>query len=181
MKMQILNTELRLVQGDITELDVDAIVNAANSQLVLGAGVAGAIRRKGGPQIQLECDQIGGTPVGTAVITGGGLLRARHVIHAVGPQMGEGNEDVKLKNATLNSLNVADENRLQSIAFPAISTGIFGFPLDRCARIMVATAVKFLQRPTSLALVIFCLFSADAFAAFQAEIEGVERQHRKEP
>ena len=95
--------------------------------------------------------------------------------------MGEGNEDVKLKNATLNSLNVADENRLQSIAFPAISTGIFGFPLDRCARIMVATAVKFLQRPSSLTLVIFCLFSADAFSAFQAEIEGVQRQHRKEP
>ena len=90
--------------------------------------------------------------------------------------MGEGSEDVKLKNATLNSLNVADENKLQSIAFPAISTGIFGFPLDRCARIMVATAVGFLQRPTSLTQVIFCLFSADAFEVFQVEMAGLARQ-----
>jgi O-acetyl-ADP-ribose deacetylase (regulator of RNase III) len=93
MKMKILNAEIRLVQGDITELDVDAIVNAANARLVLGEGVAGAIRRKGGPQIQMECDGIGGTPVGTAVITGGGLLIARYVIHAVVPRKGEGDED----------------------------------------------------------------------------------------
>ena len=152
MKMQILNTELRLVQGDITELDVDAIVNAANSHLILGEGVAGAIRRKGGPQIQMECDRLGGTPVGTAVITGGGVLKARHVIHAVGPRMGEGNEDEKLWSATL-------------------STGIFGFPLDRCASIMVGTTVDFLQRPSGLNLVVFCLFSADAFEVFQTEIE----------
>ena len=96
-------------QGDITELDVDAIVNAANSQLFLGESVAGAIRRKGGPQIQTECDLLGGTPVGTRVITGGGLLKARHGIHAVGPCMGEGNEDDKLKNVTLSSLKVAED------------------------------------------------------------------------
>jgi len=179
--MKILSTELRLVQGDITELDLDAIVNAANSQLILGEGVAGAIRRKGGPQIQMECDRIGGTPVGTAVITGGGLLKARHVIHAAGPRMGEGNEDDKLRNATLSSLNVAEDNGLHSIGFPAISTGIFGFPLDRCARIMVGTTVDFLQRPTGLISVVFCLFSADAFEVFQAEIEGFARQDRKEP
>ena len=179
--MKILNTELLLVQGDITELDTDAIVNAANSQLVLGAGVAGAIRRKGGPRIQLECDQIGGTPVGTAVITGGGLLKARHVIHAVGPQMGEGNEDEKLKNATLNSLKVADENGLGSVAFPAISTGIFGFPVDRCARIMIETTVDFMLHPTSLKQVVFCLFSADVFGVFRAELESLERLNRKEP
>jgi O-acetyl-ADP-ribose deacetylase (regulator of RNase III) len=95
--------------------------------------------------------------------------------------MGEGNEDAKLKNATLSSLSVADDNKLQSIAFPAISTGIFGFPLDRCARIMIAAAVEFLKRPTSLTLVTFCLFSGEAFAIFQTEIEGVERQHRKGP
>lgn len=176
MKMKILNTELRLVHGDITELDVDAIVNAANSRLILGEGVAGAIRRKGGPQIQTECDRVGGTPVGTAVITGGGLLKARHVIHAVGPRMGEGNEDDKLKNATLSSLQVADKSHLKSIGFPAISTGIFGFPLDRCARIMLGTTVDFLQRPTSLTQVIFCLFSADAFEVFQVEMDGLARQ-----
>jgi len=174
--MKILNTELRLLQGDITELDVDAIVNAANSRLILGEGVAGAIRRKGGPQIQKECDHLGGTPVGTAVITSGGLLKARHVIHAVGPRIGEGNEDDKLKKATLSSLQVAEKSSLKSIAFPAISTGIFGFPLDRCARIMLGTTVDFLQRPTSLTQVIFCLFSVDAFEVFQLEIEGLARQ-----
>jgi len=179
--MKILNAELRLVQGDITELDVDAIVNAANSRLILGEGVAGAIRRKGGPQIQMECDRIGGTPVGTAVITSGGLLKARHVIHAVGPRMGEGNEDEKLKNATLSSLKVAQDNGLHSIGFPAISTGIFGFPLVRCARIMVGTAVDFLQQPTGLTSVVFCLFSAEALEVFQAKIEGFARQDRKEP
>jgi O-acetyl-ADP-ribose deacetylase (regulator of RNase III) len=126
----------------------------------------------------MECDRIGGTPVGTAVITGGGLLKARHVIHAVGPRMGEGNEDDKLKNATLSSLRVAEDNGLHSIAFPAISTGIFGFPLDRCARIMVGTTVDFLQRTSGLNSVVFCLFSADAFQVFQAEIE---RQDRKKP
>ena len=178
MKMQILNTKLRLVQGDITELDVDAIVNAANAQLSLGEGVAGAIRRKGGPQIQMECDRFGGTPVGTAIITGGGLLKARHVIHAVGPRMGEGNEDEKLRSATLSSLKVAEDNGLRTLAFPAISTGIFGFPLDRCARIMVGTTVEFLQRPTGLNSVTFGVFSADAFDVFQADIEG---QHGKEP
>ena len=181
MKMKILNAELRLVQGDIAELDVEAIVNAANSRLILGEGVAGAIRRKGGPEIQSECDLIGGTPVGTAVITGGGRLKARHVIHAVGPRMGEGNEDDKLRSATLSSLRVAEENGLHSLGFPAISTGIFGFPLDRCARIMVGTTMDFLQRPTGLTSVVFCLFSADAFEVFQAEIEGFARQHRKEP
>jgi O-acetyl-ADP-ribose deacetylase len=178
MKMQILNTELRLVQGDITELDVDAIVNAANSHLILGEGVAGAIRRKGGPDIQNECDRIGGTPVGTAVITSGGRLKARYVIHAVGPRMGEGNEDDKLRSAALSSLRVAEDNGLHSIAFPAISTGIFGFPLDRCARIMVGTTVDFLQRTSGLNSVVFCLFSADAFKVFQAEIE---RQDTNEP
>jgi O-acetyl-ADP-ribose deacetylase (regulator of RNase III) len=181
MKMKILNTELRLVQGDITELDVDAIVNAANAHLILGEGVAGAIRRKGGPEIQNECDRIGGTPVGTAVITGGGRLKARHVIHAVGPRMGEGNEDDKLRNATLSSLRVAEDNGLHSLGFPAISTGIFGFPLDRCARIMVGTTVDFLQGPTRLTSVLFCLFSADALEVFQTEIAGRARQDGKKP
>jgi len=180
MKTKIQNTEVRLVQGDITELDVDAIVNAANSQLILGEGVAGAIRRKGGPQIQIECDRIGGTPVGTAVITGAGLLKARHVIHAVAPRMGEGNEDDKLRNATLSSLKVAEDNGLCSIAFPAISTGIFGFPLDRCARIMVGATVDSLRATNGLASVTFCLFSADAFEVFQREIAQLARQDRKE-
>src|SRR4030042_3090757 len=101
MRIAIGHTTVELVQGDITDMAMDAIVSAANAQLILGGGVAGAIRRKGGPSIQQECSKIGGTFVGGAVITGAGNLKAKYVIHAVGPRMGEGNEDEKLKNATL--------------------------------------------------------------------------------
>ena len=116
MKVNINQSSIELIDGDITEQDTDAIVNAANAQLILGAGVAGAIKRKGGPKIQKECNEIRGTIVGGAVITSGGNLKARHVIHAVGPRMGEGDEDNKLKNATLNSLKVAEKKGLKSIA-----------------------------------------------------------------
>lgn len=166
MKVEIAGRTLELVEGDITEMDTDAIVNAANAQLVLGGGVAGAIRRKGGPAIQAECDKIGGTFVGGAVMTTGGRLKARHVIHAVGPRMGEGDEDEKLRNATLNSLRVADENGLKSVAFPAISTGIFGFPIQRCAEIMLAATVEHLQGQTGIERVVFCLFGQDSYDVF---------------
>jgi O-acetyl-ADP-ribose deacetylase (regulator of RNase III) len=126
---KINDTDLLLVEGDITDQDTDAIVNPANAMLQLGAGVAGAIREKGGETIQEECDRLGGTYVGGAVMTGGGNLKAKHVIHAVGPRMGEGDEDTKLRNATMNSLLLAEEHDLKSIAFPAIGTGVFGFRL----------------------------------------------------
>ncbi len=170
MKVEIGGRTLELVEGDITEMDTDAIVNAANDRLVLGGGVAGAIRRKGGPAIQAECDKIGGTFVGGAVITTGGKLNARHVIHAVGPRMGEGNEDEKLRNATLNSLKVADENGLKSIAFPAISTGIFGFPIQGCAEIMLAAAVEHLRGQTRIERVVFCLFGQDSYDVFAGQL-----------
>ncbi len=166
MKKTINKSIIEFVEGDITEMDTDAIVNAANATLQLGAGVAGAIRRKGGPKIQEECDKIGGTFVGGAVITTGGNLKARYVIHAVGPRMGEGNEDEKLKNATLNSLKVAEENKLKSVAFPAISTGIFGFPLDRCAQIMLSTTIEYLKGKTDIKQVVFCLFGGRASKYF---------------
>ncbi len=174
MEVNIAGRTLELVQGDITEMDTDAIVNAANAQLVLGGGVAGAIRRKGGPRIQEECDQIGGTFVGGAVITTGGQLKARHVIHAVGPRMGEGAEDEKLRNATLNSLKRADEHRLKSIAFPAISTGIFGFPIQRCAKIMLTTAVEYLRGDTALERVVFCLYGQDSFEVFARQLQRID-------
>jgi len=158
MKKTINKSIIELIEGDITEMDADAIVNAANAALQLGAGVAGAIRRKGGPKIQDECDKIGGTFVGGAVITTGGNLKARYVIHAVGPRMGERNEDEKLKNATLNSLKIAEQNKLKSVAFPAISTGIFGFPVDRCAQIMLSTTIEYLKGETNIKQVVFCLF-----------------------
>ena len=171
MDVKIGNRTLELVEGDITEMDTDAIVNAANAQLVLGGGVAGAIRRKGGPRIQEECDRLGGTFVGGAVITTGGDLKARHVIHAVGPRMGEGNEDEKLRSATLNSLKVADEHGLKSIALPAISTGIFGFPIGRCAEIMLGAAVEHLRDKTGIERVVFCLFGWDNYEVFVRQLE----------
>jgi len=160
-----------LIKGDITEMETDAIVNAANAQLILGGGVAGAIRRKGGPAIQTECNKIGGTFVGGAVITTGGNLKAKFVIHAVGPMMGEGDEDNKLRNATINSLKIADKNNLKSISFPAISTGIFGYPLDRCAEIMLAETINYLKDETGLEKVVFCLFDQQAFDIFIQKLE----------
>jgi O-acetyl-ADP-ribose deacetylase (regulator of RNase III) len=166
MERKVGRAVIEVNQCDITEMETDAIVNAANAQLILGAGVAGAIKAKGGPKIQEECDAIGGTFVGGAVITTGGNLKAKHVVHAVGPRMGEGNEDEKLKNATLNSLKVADENNLTSITFPAISTGIFGFPKERCAELMLQTAIDYLKGDTGLKRVVFCLHGASSFDIF---------------
>ncbi|UCB56876.1 MAG: macro domain-containing protein [Candidatus Omnitrophota bacterium] len=162
---------IKLVKGDITGLSVDAIVNAANAYLQMGGGVAGAILRKGGRSIQDECDKIGFTPVGEAAITGGGKLKAKYVIHAVGPRMGEGEEDNKLLNATLNSLKIAQKRRLKSIAFPAISTGIFGYPLDRCARIMLKTTDEFLSKSDLPQEVIFCLYDDKAYRMFEKTLE----------
>jgi O-acetyl-ADP-ribose deacetylase (regulator of RNase III) len=169
MEKVINRSILELVQGDITEMETDAIVNAANAQLVLGGGVAGAIKKKGGAAIQEECNRIGGTHVGGAVITTGGNLKAKNVIHAVGPRMGEGDEDRKLKDATLNSLKIADQHHLESISFPAISTGIFGYPLDRCARIMLSTTIEYLKGETGLRRVVFCLYREESFSAFSGE------------
>ncbi|HEY0590395.1 MAG TPA: macro domain-containing protein [Thermoanaerobaculia bacterium] len=163
--------KIELLEGDITTLAVDAIVNAANSHLQHGGGVAGAISRKGGPSIQKESDRIGFVPVGGAAVTSAGSLPARWVIHAVGPRMGEGDEDAKLRRATLASLERAEELGARTIAFPAISTGIFGYPLDRCARIMIDTVSGFAPRARSLEKVTFCLFGADAMREFTAALD----------
>ena len=136
---------LRVKKGDITDEEVDAIVNAANSHLQHGGGVAGAIVRKGGRIIQEESNKIGYVPVGGVAVTSAGSLKAKYVIHAVGPRWGEGNEDEKLKNAVLNSLKKAQELELESISLPAISSGIFGFPKERCAKIMIKTIIDFFE------------------------------------
>lgn len=163
-------TQLELVEGDITELEVDAIVNPANSDLKLGEGVAGAILEKGGPSIQKECDRIGGTLVGTAVITGAGDLPHKHVIHAVGPRMGEGDEDRKLASAVRSSLALADRHGLKSIAVPAISTGEFGFPVSRCARVTLTEIHRYMQGGTKLERVVVCLFDDSTFSKFRQEL-----------
>jgi O-acetyl-ADP-ribose deacetylase (regulator of RNase III) len=153
---------------------VDAIVNAANSALQHGGGVAGAIVRKGGRSIQEESDRIGHVPVGGAAMTGAGTLRARHVIHAVGPRMGEGDEDRKLAAAITSVLKLATEQGLRSLSIPAISAGIFGFPKDRCARILVGETARFLAAgETSLQMVEFCIFDREAYGFFQGEMEKI--------
>ena len=164
---QIGDTLILLLNADITEMQVDAIVNAANSALILGAGVAGVIHSKGGPAIQKECDTIGGTVVGGAVITGAGQLKAGYVIHAVGPRMGEGQEREKLASATEQSLFRASEYQLTSIAFPAISTGIFGYPVEDCAQIMLTTTSRFLREEKHLLKEIyFCLWGPENLQVF---------------
>ena len=159
---------IELVQGDITELNTDAITNAANSSLVLGAGVAGAIYRKGGQAIQDECNTIGHCNVGKAVITTGGNLKAKHVIHAVGPRMGEGQEHAKLASAIQAVLELAEENKLGSVAIPAISTGIFGFPMKDCAVIMSQKLTDYsYEMRAYLHHVQVCLYDAVTYQIFK--------------
>jgi O-acetyl-ADP-ribose deacetylase (regulator of RNase III) len=155
-----------LRQGDLTEAQVDAIVNAANNDLVLGAGVAGAIRTKGGPSIQAECDKLGPIPIGEAAITGAGKLKARFVIHAASIRLGGRTTEAALRNSTRNSLKRAAEKRLESIALPAIGTGIAGFPIERCAEVMLEEARDHLRGTTSLTRVEMVLFDAPALKAF---------------
>jgi O-acetyl-ADP-ribose deacetylase (regulator of RNase III) len=153
-------------QGDLTDMDTDAIVNAANNDLQLGAGVAGAIRRKGGEEIQRECDEIGSIPVGYAAITGGGKLKARHVIHAASMQLGGRTTAAALRNSVAHSLRIAGERGLKTIAFPAVGTGIAGFSMEECASILLEEAVRHLKAPTSLEKIHFVLFDDGACEVF---------------
>lgn len=174
MQVTINNTVLELTEGDITEADTEAIVNPANAALVLGGGVAGAIRTKGGSAIQAECNTYGGIPIGAAVKTTGGNLKAKYVIHAVGPRMGEGDEDSKLKTATLSALKLTDRDGIKTLTFPAISTGIFGFPMDRCAEIMLRTTIDYLNGETDIEKVTFCLDGKGAYKIFQAQLNNFD-------
>lgn len=164
------DTLLELVEGDITVFEVDAIVNPANAELRLRGGLSGVIRKKGGKSIQDECDRIGGTGVGTAVMTGAGKLPVKQVIHAVGPKMGEGDEDRKLASAVRSALALADRNGLRTIAIPPISTGDYGFPVDRCARILLTEVHRYLQGGTKLERVIVVLDGKDNYQTFRREL-----------
>ncbi len=176
MEAKIGRSRLRLVVGDITDMEVDAIVNAANTRLKMGGGVAGAILRKGGWEIQEECDRIGYCPVGGAVATGAGKLKAKYVIHAVGPiYRGRGDEDEKLRSAVLSSLKLADELGVESIAFPAISTGAFRFPKDRCARIMIRTISEYLRAGTGIRDVYICLYDEETYRIFEEAFKELLR------
>jgi O-acetyl-ADP-ribose deacetylase (regulator of RNase III) len=169
------NTRIVLKRADITQEETEAIVNAANSRLQHGGGVAGAIVRRGGRVIQEESDRIGYVPVGGAALTSGGSLKARFVIHAVGPRMGEGDEDRKLKDATLSSLHLADQKGIRSLSFPAISTGIFGYPIDRCACVMLEATREHCGKETAIREIRFCLFDDAALQVFAAAADAILR------
>ena len=179
IKKQIHNKIFVLTKSDITERNVDAIVNAANSHLLHGGGVAGSIVRKGGRIIQEESNKIDYVPTGSAVITSAGRLQCNYVIHAVGPQMGEGEEDSKLKNVIQNIMKLANEKFFSSISIPAISSGIFGFPKDRCATILVEESLKFLKEnpETSLQLVEFCILDDETYKYFETEFSLIDKNN----
>ena len=178
--MQINHTFLELVQADITTLDVDAIVNAANESLLGGGGVDGAIHRAAGPELLAECRTLGGCRTGEAKITRGYRLKARHVIHTVGPiytlakaqQPSQGSPAELLASAVRSSLRLADEHRLKSIAFPAISTGAYGYPMGEAARVILSTIISYLRGETTLDRVIVCLYDSGSYRIFEAELKG---------
>jgi len=171
---------VEILQGDLTTQDVDAIVNAANNDLLLGGGVAGAIARAGGPAIQAECRKIGPIEVGDAAITGGGQLKARFVIHAASMRLGGRTSADSLRRSTRRSLEIAGERGLRSIAFPAVGTGIAHFPLDDCARIMLEEVATHGRGGTSLQEVRFVLFGDEAEAAFRKEADR-QLPHSRSP
>ena len=193
------NKVLRLVKGDITERNVDAIVNAANSYLKHGGGVAAAIVRNGGTLIQEESNKIvkgigGLIPVGSAVVTKAGNLPCKAVIHTVGPRMGEGDEDYKLRKAVRSSLLLASEKGFRSISMPAISSGIFGFPKDRCTKILVGESKTFLQASNSnddggnnkkdttptLDIIEFCIFDNETLDWFKNQFDNIRPTNETE-
>jgi len=169
---------LELVQGDITAQDVDAVVNAANSRLAGGGGVDGAIHRAGGPAIMEACRRIGRCPTGQAVITPAGKLPARFVIHAVGPVYSGGarGEAALLRGAYENSLRLASENGCRSVAFPAISTGAYGYPIDRAAPIALGTAIRYLRSRPGIELVRFVLFSPGDYQAYANALDQAQNE-----
>ena len=180
VEVTINQVKLRIIQGDITKQDTDAIVNAANSSLMGGGGVDGAIHRAGGPAILEECKQIvarqGHLPTGKAVMTTGGNLKARHVIHTVGPiwHGGDKGEPDLLASAFQESLKLAMENQLSSISFPSISTGAYGYPVDKALRVAIGAVVTSLrQSVTSVREVVFVLFDSQTFGVYSSALKEI--------
>lgn len=177
MELKIGKSKIFLKRGDITKEKADAVVNAANRSLLGGGGVDGAIHRAGGPAILEECRKLKGCDTGDAKITTGGNLPAAHVIHTVGPVWHDGNlgESQKLASAYRRSLEVASENGLKSIAFPSISTGAYGYPIEEASRIAIDTVAEYLKNHPDIEKVTFVLFSDRALKVFEEAVEKLER------
>jgi len=171
--MKIKNTEIKVVIGDITELRVDAIVNAANNQLLMGGGVAGAIKKKGGKVIEEEAVKKGPIEIGEAIATGAGELAVKYIIHAATMSMNFQTDEIKIRNACKNSLDLAEELKIGSIAFPALGCGTGGFGFLASAKIMAQEVLKYLrQEDTSLKEIIFCLYNQEALEVFKQGVLG---------
>jgi O-acetyl-ADP-ribose deacetylase (regulator of RNase III) len=175
MQVVIGESKLELVQGDITQQDTEAIVNAANPSLLGGGGVDGAIHRAGGPQILEECRKIGGCPPGEARITTGGRLKAKYVIHTVGPifRGGQRGEAQTLASAYRSSLELASQHGIKSVAFPSISTGAYGYPIELAGPIALRTTMEYLQSHPEIELVRFVLFGPSAYEAYECALKGL--------
>lgn len=179
MEVKIGEARLEIVEGDITRQEVDAIVNAANSSLMMGGGVDRAIHQAGGPQIQEECRRIGGCPTGEARLTTGGNLPARYVIHAVGPiyRGGSQQEAELLASCYRESLKLASAKDLTSVAFPSISTGAYGYPINEAARIALKTVMDYLSQHPEIKLARFVLFGQAAYGAYEKALRDLLRTY----
>jgi O-acetyl-ADP-ribose deacetylase (regulator of RNase III) len=177
LKIKFNKSVLELVEGDITQQETEAIVNAANTTLLGGGGVDGAIHREGGPMILEECKKLGGCPTGEARITTGGRLRAKYVIHAVGPVYRDGKrgEARFLASAYQSSLALATQHRTKSVAFPSISTGAYGYPMEEAAHIALTTVRDYLQQHSELELVRFVLFGQAAYETYSRALDQLNR------
>ncbi len=175
MEIRVSSSRLELIEGDITQQNTDAIVNAANTTLLGGGGVDGAVHRAGGPQILAECRRIGGCPTGEARLTTGGRLKAKYVIHAVGPvyRDGKSGEPELLASAHRNSLRLASQHGIRSLAFPAISTGAYGYPMNEAAKIALRTTIDYLKAHPEIELVRFVLFGQRAYEVYEAALREI--------
>jgi len=172
MERRINQSVVKLIRGDIADLEVDAFVFDARTDLKLGSGYGGAITQRGGPVVQKELDAIGSLKVGQVVVTGAGNMKAEHIIHAVGPKFQEEDEDRKMREAVKNALIAADERGIRRVAFPPMGTGLYAFPLGKCAKLMFDVVKSYLENSSAIEEVVFCVRDTREYEPFEAELSA---------